>query len=100
MLLAAKMQKEKDAEEESELNKQRLAQQQKHVVIDPKFVKHSEDSLPDVIERERLQNISDRIDECLLRAQRVEQHWNTNFQKILDMLGDGGDEDPKKKSYV
>ena len=96
MLLAAKIQKQKDAE--SEVQKQ---QPQKHVVIDPKYVKDDEMSQTQAIEQRRLQTISDQIDECLLRTQRVEQHWNASMQQILHMLSQRIPvDDGTRKSYV
>ena len=50
------------------------------------------------VEREHLRRISDRIDECMMRAARVEQHWNSSVQTILKLLGHN--EEMEKKSYV
>ena len=38
-------------------------------------------------ERRRLMRISEKIDECMMRATRVEKHWNDNIQTIFRLLG-------------
>ena len=38
-------------------------------------------------ERRRLIRISEKIDECMMRATRVEKHWNDNIQTIFKLLG-------------
>ena len=38
-------------------------------------------------ERRRLIRISEKIDECMMRATRVEKHWNDNIQTIFRLLG-------------
>ena len=50
------------------------------------------------VEREQLRRISDRIDECMMRAARVEQHWNSSVQMILKLLAQNAES--QKKSYV
>ena len=38
-------------------------------------------------ERRRLIRISEKINECMMRATRVEKHWNDNIQTIFKLLG-------------
>lgn len=111
MLLAAKMQKQKDAEEEAAAAESAVAQAPV-VPAEPatrypqRVMSHSDtynrcDMCQRVnwdSEQEHLRSISDRIDECVERATRVEQHWNNNVQAILKLLGH--DPEIEKKSYV
>lgn len=102
ILMAAKIQKQKDQEAANEKTrteapviKPHEESSHKHVVVDDGLVVRSQGGEED--ESCRLQRISDRVDECLSQAQRVEQHWNDNFQTILALLQCKTSE---KKSYV
>lgn len=132
MLLAAKLQKQKDAEEATAAQAVALplatsspgskflaesadghtdchsgdtrlvdsyASDTTHVDIGDRFLTGDVSSQEAAeIERHRLRRISDRIDECVQRVARVEQHWNTNVQTIFKLLGH--DYETERTSYV
>lgn len=115
MLLAAKIQKQKDAEADAEATTSttlsppgakaktepvdsyaadsRPADTSEASLVGHNSSKHLEEpcvhslaqELADA-ERRQLQSISDRIDECMMRAARMEQHWDTSVQTILKLL--------------
>lgn len=63
-------------------------------------------SFADDEERQRLIRISEKIDECMMRATRVEKHWNDNIKTIFKLLGhepparDEGGQASQISSYV
>lgn len=106
MLMAAKIQKQKDEElarqskaaaDVMTLQPLANATTQKHVSIDENFAPRTEQTDVCGGDTSRLLRISDQIDECLARAQRVEQHWNDNVERILALLQSQSYE---RKSYV
>lgn len=114
--MAAKLQKEKDKKEaEQKMKKQPSYDEPSAVELSIRSEKPREDKSERHVkivtagdmkidtrdeEKRHLQVISDRIDECLERAQRLENYWESNIQNILRLLGHDPEMDLEKRSYV
>jgi len=102
--MAAKIQKEKDEEAAKAASSattptSHTKEIKKTPVSRPAVVPNQQEVVHyDAEEARKLRALSDKIDDCIARASRVEQHWNTNIQTILKLLGH--DSLQERKSYV